>query len=335
MTTAGANPTGQKQDDIRTLFFGQDSVNPNFNGQNNPTGNIITSYFPGVQQFARARLSLTNLNLYNSWYNITAARNNNTFQYVYPEGSAFVPHTVVLPDGSFETVDEINDHLQLALLANGDYLIHYNDETGESTIDTFISIAASTYAYAYTITLNQLPAVITTRSPVDGDGSGWFAPAAGYVTPVASVVNASDENFTPQFIILATSAGAGTTNTNGTTSFSKVMGIVPGTYGTNIISSGQVVVTSTFAPQIQYTSVVYVACNLVNMGDTNRNPNVFFQFVPNAPFGELVIVVPPYPVFVPVADSFYSYIQITLFDENFNPLQMQDPQVYGAVIVQG
>lgn len=335
MTTAGANPTGQKQDDIRTLFFGQDSVNINFNGQNNPTGNIITSYFPGVQQFARARLSLTNLNLYNSWYNISAARHNNTFQYIYPEASAFVTHTVVLPDGSFETVDEINDHFQLALLANGDYLVHYDNETGESTIDTFMSLTASTYAYAYNITLSQLPATITANSPNDTSPTGWYAPAAGYVTPVASAVNASDENFTPQFIIPATSAGAGTTNPNGSTSFSKVMGIVPGTYGSNTINSGQLIVTSTFAPQIQYTSVVYVACNLVNMGDTNRNPNVFFQFVPNAPFGELVIVVPPYPVFVPVADSFYSYIQITLFDENLNPLQMNDPQVYGAVIVQG
>lgn len=326
MTTAGANPTGQKQDDIRTLFFGQDSINANFNGQNNPYGNIITTYFPGVQQFARARLSLTNLNLYNSWYNITAARGNNVFQYQIAT-TGFVTRTVTIPDGSWETAEEINDYIHSVMVTNGDYLIYWDHENGIATNYYLITLSTSAYQYAYTFQLTPIPGTITAGPPTDASPSGYYtAPGTG--------ITGSDTGYTPLLIIPATSAPAGSV-TSGQTSFSKVVGIAPGTYGSQTRNIGSFTINSTVAPQIQYTSIIYVACNLVNMGDTNRNPNVFFQFVPNAAFGELVVVVPPYPVFVPVADSFYSYIQISLFDENLNPLQNVDPQVYGAVIVQG
>lgn len=327
MTTAGANPTGQKQDDIRTIFFGQDSINTNFNGQNNPFGNIITSYFPGVQQFARARLSLTNLALYNSWYNFTAARGNNTFQYVFPEGSSnvYTTHTVTLLDGAYETIEEVNDYLQAAMVKNGDYLIYWDKEEGTSTNTFYIELATSTIQYTYVLTLTPLPAVINANFPTDASASGYYAGT--------NVLTGSNALLLPQFIVPNTGAQAGTA-TPGQYSFSKSTGFTPGTFGSQGTSPLSTF-SSNFAPQIQYSSVINIACNLVNMGDVNRNPNVFFQFVPDAAFGELVVVIPPYPVFVPVADSFYSYIQISLLDENLNPLQLNDPQIYGAVIVQG
>lgn len=327
MTTAGANPTGQKQDDIRTIFFGQDTVNPNFNGTNNPYGNVITTYFPGVQQFARARLSLTNLNLYNSWYNISTARGNNTFSYVFSEGNpgVYTTHTVTLADGAYETIDEINDYLQIAMFNNGDYLIYYDKETGTSTTTYYIELAVSTIQYAYILYLTPLPATINAGLPTDASASGYYAGGG--------VLTTANANQLPQFIVPNTGAAAGS-STPGQFSFSKTTGFTPATFGAQGANPA-VQFTSNFPPQIQYSSVINVACNLVNMGDVNRNPNVFFQFVPNAAFGELVVVVPPYPVFVPVGDSFYSYIQISLFDENLNPLQNVDPQVYGAVIVQG
>src|SRR5580692_2488219 len=99
MTSAGANPTGQKQDLLRPLFFGQDAINTNWNGQNNPYGNIVTSYFPGVQQFSKARLSLSVISLFNSWYNVTAARGNNSFQYQFSNGGVYSTFNVTLPDG--------------------------------------------------------------------------------------------------------------------------------------------------------------------------------------------------------------------------------------------
>lgn len=326
MTTAGANPTGQKQDDIRTVFFGQDIVNTNWNGQNNPLGNTVTSQFPGVQQFARARLSLAVINLFNSWYNITAARGNNTFSYVFPNAGVYTNYNVVIDDGSFETIEEINEWLEAAMFSSKNYLIYYDKETGESTPTYFINLSTSTYKYAYELTLTPLPAAISIGNPTDASASGYYSPTGGPIT-------AADEGLLPQFIILATFNPAGS-NTSGRYSFSKTTGFNPGTYGAQG-AHPTLQQFSQFPPQIGYSSVINVACNLVNMGDVNRNPQVFFQFVPNAPFGELISVVPPYPVFVPVGDGFYSYVQISLFDENFNPLQNIDPQIYGMVIVQG
>lgn len=328
MTTAGANPTGQKQDDIRTVFFGQDAVNATWNGQNNPSGNIVTKYFPGVQQFSRARLSLTNLAVYNSWYNISAARGNNTFSYVFPEGNpnVYTSHTVVLEDGAYETVEEINDHLQAAMVTHGDYLIYYDMETGIQTPTFYIELSTSTTQYKYVLDLTPLPATILTGTITDASASGYYVPAGSPLTT-------ANESFVPQFVVPATGFPAGVSHP-GLYSFSATTGFNPGTYGTQGTGALEEF-RSNFAPQIQYTSVVNIACNLVNMGDVNSNPNVFFQFVPNAAFGELIVVVPPYPVFVPVGDSFYPYIQISLLDENLLPMQLNDPSIYGAVIIQG
>lgn len=328
MTTAGANPTGQKQDDIRTVFFGQDAPNAQWNGQNNPSGNIVTKYFPGVQQFARARLSLTNLALYNSWYNITAARGNNTFQYVFPEQNPnlYVAHTVVLEDGAYETIEEVNDHLEAAMLANGDYLIYYDKEDGIEIPTFFIQLSTSATQYKYVLDLTPLPASISAGPITDTSDTGYYI-------PTGSPITTANEGMLPQFIVPATSFPAGVSHP-GQTSFSSTTGFTPATYGTQGANPA-VEFRSNFAPQIQYTSVVNIACNLVNMGDVNANPNVFFQFVPSAEFGELIVVVPPYPVFVPVGDGFYPYIQITLLDENLVPMLLNDPTIYGAVIIQG
>lgn len=334
MTTAGANPTGQKQDDIRSIFFGQDAVNTLWNGQNNPLGNIVTKYFPGAQQFSRARLSLGKLALFNSWFNITAMRGNNTFSYLFPENGTAVTHAIVVPDGSFETWEEIGEYLDTQMLALGDYLVYWDLATSTATIEYFINFNTSTYLYAYNATMTQLPAQITVGNPGSGSASGWYAPVVGWEglpdgTP-GSNVTAADQGLVPSLVIPATNAAAGS-NTPGQYSFSKLSGISPGQYQ----NGANFVVTSQFAPQIQYTSVINVACNLVNQGDVNANPNVFYQFVPNAPFGELIAEIPPYPVFVPVGDAVYQYIQISLLDDNFNPLQLRDPTVYGFVIVQG
>lgn len=329
MTTAGANPTGQKQDDIRTIFFGQDAVDPRWNGQNNPLGNIITKYFPGAQQFSRARLSLGKIAFYNSWYNISAARGNNTFSYVFPEGNpnVYVTHKVVLTDGSYETMEEINDYLQEAMSGNGDSLIYYDKEEGTSTETFFIKLSTSTNEYAYKLEIDSLPSFVTAGFPnVDGSSPSGYYTGGGVITT-------ANENQLPQFIIPATSAPAGS-NTSGQYSFSKTTGFNPGTYGAQG-ANPPVNFISNFPPQIQYTSVINLACNMVNQGDVNANPNVFYQFVPNAPFGELVAEVPPYPVFVPVGDAVYQYCQISLLDENYNPLQLIDPSCYGFVIVQG
>lgn len=338
MTTAGANPTGQKQDDIRTIFFGQSAIDTRWTGQNNPYGNVIVEYFPGAQQFSRARLSLGKLSLFNSWYNITAARGNNTFSYVFPENGAFVTHSVVIPNGSFETWEEIGEYLQTQMLANGDYLIYWDEATQTSTVVYFIAFDTSSYLYAFNGVLTQLPAQITVGNPGSGSGDGYYAPLAGWEglpdgVP-GSKMTSADQTLTPQLVIPATSFPAGS-DTTGSYSFSKLSGITPGTYGSQSAAAPDLTVTSQFPPQIQYTSVINVACNLVNQGDVNRNPNVFYQFVPNAPFGELIAEIPPYPLFVPVGDAVYQYIQISLLDDALNPLQLIDPVVYGFVIVQG
>lgn len=322
MTTAGANPTGQKQDDIRTLFFGQQSINTQWGG-----ANIITNYFPGTQQFSKARLSLARISLFNSWYNITAARGNNGFIYQHPENGTYATHVVSIPDGSYETMEEINEYFQKVLYANGDYLIYYDEETGTSTITYFYQFSTSPSLYAYVLTITTLPATINTGLPTDASHSGYYQ-GEGNVTPA----NEGNQVF---LTIETTSAPAGSSNPQ-QYSFSKTTGFSPATYASpSGVALGVSTYTSNFAPQIQYTSVINVACNLVNQLDVNPNPNVFYQFVPNAPFGELISETPPYPIFVPVGDAYYRYIQITLLDDNLNPLQMIDPVCYGYVIVQG
>lgn len=314
MSTRGTDTLNVQGLNTRKLQFNQTAPNPQTTNTGNPFGNTIRLRFPYPQSFTNCDIALADLTLFYSWYNITAAFGNNTFTYSYPQGSGYTTYTVTIPDG-FYTIDQLNAFFEQIQLANGTYTV---DSAGNITYYLYW-VTNSTY-YRTTLFANPVPTAAQLAT-------------TGAVPPSTSPVASPTVSVTPYLTILPTVNGAGTV-TPGFYSFSKTLGFTPGNYPTATTTTS-VSLNGQFAPVIESTNVVNVACNLVNQGTVSPYVNVFYTFSPTVPFGEQITIAPPWPQFCPVSAGFYNFVDFTLFDENLVPLNLQDPHISGSVIIRG
>lgn len=214
----------------------------------------------------------------------------------------------------FYTIDQLNLFFEQIQRQNGTYTVD-----GAGNITYYIYFVTNSTYYRTTLFANPVP----TAAQLAATG------IQPNTSPVASPTVSED----PYITILPTLNGAGT-NTAGFYSFSKTLGFSPGNYptpGTTIPIS----LNGQFAPIIESTNVVNVACSMVNQGTISPFVNVFYTFTPTVPFGEQITVQPPWPQFVPVSAGFYSFVDFILYDENLVPLNIQDSHISGSVIIRG
>jgi len=318
MSTIGTRLDNETKNDVRVIDFEQRNFNPNRLTATGPGGtrypNQITVQFPFPQSFSRCELALTDLYLFYSWFNITAAFGNNVFQYTVPSAAGPQTFTVTIPDG-FYSINELSDYFQQVQIANNTYVTLASDPA--NTPITFISWASNPVYYRTTVSIEPFP------------------PAAGttYTYPASYPGGPPTAGGDPSLIILPTSSPAGS-DTPGGYSFSKTLGISPGTYppttsGLPYFFNGQ------YPPVIESTNNVNVAVNLVNNGALSQHSTVVYKFSPQVAFGEQIAQNVFFPVFLPVVDGFYQQCVITFLDENYIPLNIQDPHITGRLIVRG
>jgi hypothetical protein len=316
MSTFGTNTRGSDKENSRSLNFNQTSVNPATSNPGNPFGNTVRVQFPYPQSFSASEVALAHLYLWFSWYNISAAFNNNKFSYTFPTASGQLTFNVTIPDGYY-SIDELSQFLDLIMVNNGTYLV------GAGGLPVYyISFTANDTYYRTTIFLDLVP------DPAEAAAGGLTVPAnypGGGLPAVAT---------TPQLIVPATLSPAGST-IPGLYSFSSFLGYTPGTYP----PAPAAVTTSyngQFAPVVESTNSVNVAATFCNNGTLNINSRVFYQFsAGDVSFGSQIVVEPRFPIYTPVADGFYNYIDIQLLDDNNNPLQLQDPHITGSLLIRG
>ena len=312
MASIGTRTDNESRNNIRTIDFSQVAKNPQ---DPSPFGNTIIVPFSIAQQFSRSEAALVDLYLYYSWYNISAQFGNNIFQYEFPTASGYVTFTVTIPDG-FYSIDELSDFFQQVQITNGTYLFLTADPS--ETPITYLSWGSNSVYYRTTLFSNPVPDAgnATYSAPSNYPGGGRSA----------TVQDAS-------LIILPTVAPAGS-DTPGQYSFSKTLGFSPGTYpptGTTTTYS----VNGQFAPFIESTNTVNVAVSFVNNGGITTNPTILQTFSPTVGFGDQIVVQQRFPVYLPIADGTYQFITIQLQDENYLPLNIQDPHINGRIMCRG
>lgn len=90
-------------------------------------------------------LALIKMNCWYSWYNISAAKGNNTLRYHNGVGWS---GTITIPDGQY-TLPQMNDYLHSEMYSNGDYTI---DAYGNTVYDVIIEPNYSTLRVKITLT---------------------------------------------------------------------------------------------------------------------------------------------------------------------------------------
>lgn len=258
--------------------------------------------FPqGSVRFDNDTVALASISMYFSWDNITSATsgsqyNNNTFQYLWTDGTGTSLHTVVLPDGYYE-YSTMNEFLQYTMVQNGHYLI---DSAGNYVY--YLEIVANQTYFAVQLNSYPLP---TALPPL------WTNPA-GIVFPALAS--------TPQFVILPTN------------NFQLTLGFNAGTYPPAIQATNYSVLSQN-TPQITPVQSLILQCTLLN-NQYALPSTLLYSFNPaGTPFGALITVQPPSFAFVDIQDGAYSDFTISFKDQNLNRIFIKDPNIVVLMVI--
>lgn len=194
-------------------------------------------------------------------------------------------YTVTIPSGIYQYSD-INSYLQQVMQSNGHYLV---DNNGVNVY--YLSLQANAVAYSVLIQATPIPSSLPTN---------WTNPN-----------NISLSGESPQFVF---SGG-----------FSTVIGFTPGTYPSNP-STTPYAFNSQNIPKITTVTAINVNCNNLALNPLTNN-QVLTTFTPQqtgATPGSLIAYVPYNIDYVPVANTTHTSIQVSLTDQDGNPIQIYD-----------
>ena len=231
------------------------------------------------------KIAISSVNLYNSFYNIKAAYNNNTFSYVW---NAAVPATVniTIPDGNY-SISDLNLYLQSVMIANTHYLI---DPAGNFVY--YLQLTENIVTYKVDFISSPIPNALGTL--VFPSGATWALPAVAQ---------------TPQLIVP-------------NTDFQRLIGFTPATYPA-AIQATVYSVSSTSTPQITDITSIVMTCNMIN-NPFALPPNTIYTFAITGAFLEFLNPPINELVFNTTVPGLYPYLEIAFLDQLYRELEIRD-----------
>jgi len=233
-----------------------------------------------------------------SFYNITSAYGNNSFNIKFPQGSSYTNINVTLPDGFYDQTS-LTNYIQYVLTNNNLYLTDNN-----GTIQTFIKFQLNTTYYAVELDLSVIP----TSLP-----SGWTAPP-GFVFPTVAQ--------TPQIIL------------NGNNFYNFIGFNKNSSYPPTLPQTSLYQTKSISAPQAVYVNSISVRCSLVN--NYIGSPTdllTSFPVISQYGFGSNINYEAKIANKIPLKEGTYNYMTVTLNDQNFRELPNLDPNILLSLVI--
>jgi len=282
----------------KTLILNSSNV---VSGSNN--SKFLYNFPNGGYTFKNDIIALQSIAMYFSSFNITTAYNNNSFSYIWIDGTT---NNVIIPD-SFLQVSDINAYFQSVMVANKHYLVN---SAGSYVYLLELVINQSRYA----VQLNSFlisTAIATANSWTKATGATWVLPTAS-ILPY--LVVPSTNNFGALIGFSAGQYPAG-----------AITGVPPAQVQTPSYATSQSILSTT-APQITPYSSFLVYCSLVN----NRAvipSSLIFSFTPtDSTFGGLQTFGPNAELgWNKIVDGQYTAFVIEFRDQLGNPVAFQDP----------
>ena len=270
------------------------------NTNNSITPNTFQYQFinGSLQILDEAEICISNLQIPYSWFNVSKAYNNQTFQIKFPDStSSGTTYTITLNEGFF-TVTDINAYIQQFCITNGLYLIN---SYGQYVYYLVLLYNVNTYGVQ----------LITTLVPT--------APPTGYSAP-SNWVGYNATSYCPQLIIPSTS------------NFGKLIGFTAGTYPTAITTNASTL--NNTIPVGSNVNSLIVRCSLVDnqvgvptdILDTINIPS-------GATFGSNINYTPPALKWLKMSGGSQQFLRIVFMDQNFIALAMQDTNVCISILI--
>jgi hypothetical protein len=257
---------------------------------------------------ANTRLSVNKVSIYNSTYNIKASYNNNTYSIRWIDGTLY---NFILPDG-FYSADTLSERINYDMTQNKLYLVRSDDP---SKYLLPIEIKPNSITYKHDINIGFIPS----QSYLNQNN-------LTHILPAGATWSLPTINTTPQLIL---SAGlqifTGFPNQN----------TFPLTQLTFNNTNARIqTFSSTTAPKLQQVSNYLLSCNLIENELASVVPTIIHQIPLTSTFGSLIKEENISEARLSVKKGFYRDIQIELFDDDFNLLDLNDPDIVISLIIE-
>jgi len=257
-------------------------------------GNRFQIELPNTIDLNDYECAIGNCFVYYSWYNISAALNNNTFTLTIPLDTPTTA-TITLPDGAYN-ITTLNNYLQYWFITNNYYIS--NNSTGVYTYYAAFQLSPQSYQIQF----------ITTTLPTSTP-SGYTA-ASGFSGhwPASS-------NQSMQLNVLSTNT------------FGSIIGFSTASYPPAATISGTTyTASSNLTPNVNpiYAVQIRLSC-LYNQFSSNTT--LLHVFTNNdKQIGELIDASPTFYSYTPCIGS-HKILTLSFYDENGNVLGLLDPNI--------
>lgn len=233
-------------------------------------------------------------------FNINTTYGNNTFSYNFPtanQSNTFTNYDVLLPNGNY-TLTDINRFLESVFIENNQYVI---DENGDNVY--FCQFVINPVYYAVQILCFPMYTSLPANYTLPPNFAGF---------PLTSIC--------PQINI-------------NNASFGTIIGYTVGLYGSTI-STVPLSFLSNTTPNASPVNGIIMRVNLVNNSVVIPSDILTSFSFSGATFGTNIVHSPSFEQFIKVNPGTYSFITITLVDQNFNIIPFNDPNVLITLLLE-
>jgi hypothetical protein len=278
-------------------------------GQNNK----LVYRFPNSTILTNKYISISNISMFYSWFNISQANSNNTFTYTWTAGTTTTTYTILIPDGLYE-IPEINYFAQFQFINNGTYWI--DTLTGQYAYPFEIILNATRYA----IQLNTylIPVALPANASIPPNFPGW-----------PSVQQNSVITFPAKFNKIVGYFAGFASNANLNNAFIPPL---PASKTTNYVEKsangilGTLSYLSNFAPQVQPNNNVLFSLSNIN-NPYSQPSSIIFSLNPKVAVGQQITESPPTFMWNKMIDGTYTELRLSLLGTDLQPLQINDPNM--------
>ena len=222
---------------------------------------------------------------------------------------------ITIPTGQYSIAD-LNALLQFNSVKNGHYLVNGSNQN-VYYLEMFVN------ATRYAIQVNTFPVPIALPA-------GWSAPQPSFAAGTSGWAGFPAATFNPCMFIPA--------------KFNELVGFPAGTYTIGNGTSGTTIFTaldtggvnksyiSSIAPQVQPNSSVYFSIS--NIENKYSIPNsIIYSLNPAVEFGLQINEYPPQFAWNKLLNGTYNQIRLQILGLNFQPLQIQDPNMTIVLVI--
>lgn len=271
------------------------------NSSNYVAGSLNTFIYTlpqSVKLTNKSKLGVASLSVYNSTFNITAARGNNTLTFIFPSATPQTK-TYTISDGYYSASD-LNYLLQSKMYADSLYV---TANSGTNVV-YFYEIIQNSVQYSIQLNSYYLPTAAN-------------AAILGYSQPSGATWSYPATNACPQLTF--------------NTSFGALIGFAAQTYPVTSLAANQSKI-SELTPNISPVDSYILTCNMIN-SKYSIPSNYFFSIPLTGSLGTLITYNSSSVIFNDVAPNIYSNIIISFYDQLFNKLDLKDKEIVLSIAI--